>query len=71
MLTQNEVQACQRDREGVRSVLGEPQEVTVATVPGCDTLVDWMNIFRITQASPMTPGTQPNFGQFGCQSRGI
>ncbi len=37
-------------------MLGEPQEVTVATVPGCDNLVDWMNIFRITQASPMTHG---------------
>lgn len=40
VLTRKEVQAFQSDRQGVRSVLEEPQEVTVATVPGCDTLVD-------------------------------
>lgn len=45
------MQAFQRDMDGVRSVLGEPQEVTVATVSGCDKLVDWMNVFRLTQAS--------------------
>lgn len=43
------LQAFQRDQEGVQSILGEPSEVTVATVPGCEDLVDWMNCFRITQ----------------------
>ena len=44
------MQAFQRDMDGVRSVLGEPQEVTVASVPRCDNLVNWMDVFRITQA---------------------
>ena len=55
------MQAFQRNMEGVRSVLGEPEEVTVATVPGCDNLVDWMNVFRITQARPATQSTLHQF----------
>ena len=41
----------QRDLQGVKSVLGEPQEVTVATIPGAENLVDWMNCFRVTQVT--------------------
>ena len=44
-------QAVQRDLHGVKSVLGEPQEVTVATIPGGENLVDWMNCFRVTQVT--------------------
>ena len=53
------MQAFQRDVKGVRAVLGEPQEVTVASVPGADKLTDWMNVFRITQASPQPYIPQP------------
>lgn len=48
------MQAFQRDLQSVNSVLGKPEEVTVATVPGCEKLQDWMNVFRITQASCAT-----------------
>ena len=57
------MQAFQMDMEGVRSVLGEPQEVIVATVPGCDSLVDWMDVFRITQASPALQVTLSRFAE--------
>ena len=44
-------QAVQRDLQGVKPVLGEPQEVTVATISGSENLVDWMNCFRVTQVT--------------------
>ena len=44
-------QAVQRNLQGVKSVLGEPQEVTVATIPGGENLVDWMNCFRVSQVT--------------------
>ena len=46
------LQAFQGDLPGIQSLMGEPKEVTIATVSGCKKLTDWMNIFRITQASP-------------------
>ena len=49
------LQAVQRDLQGVKSVLGEPQEVTVATIPGAENLVDWMNCFRVTQVTASLP----------------
>jgi len=48
------MQAFQRDLQSVKSVLGKPEEITVATVPGCEKRQDWMNVFRITQASLAT-----------------
>ena len=61
-------QAFQRNLHSVKSVLGEPQEVTVATIPGVDNLVDWMNCFRVTQVTtfallpcnPRTTSTLPH-----------
>ena len=47
------LQAFQRDLHSVKSVLGEPQEVTVATIPGAENLVDWMNCFRVTQVTDL------------------
>ena len=40
------MQAFQRGLPGVKALLGEPQEVTVADVEGAGPLADWNNIFR-------------------------
>ena len=33
----------------VKGLLGEPQEVTVASLDGLGSLTDWWQVFRITQ----------------------
>ena len=45
------MQAFQRDLPGVKALLGEPQEVTVAEVEGPGPLAEWNEIFRVSQGA--------------------
>lgn len=47
------LQAIQHNLRGIKAILGEPSEVHVATVPGGESLTDWAETFRITQASAL------------------
>ncbi|KAK9904266.1 hypothetical protein WJX75_008073 [Coccomyxa subellipsoidea] len=44
-------EAFQRDLPGVKALLGEPQEVTVAEVEGPGPLAEWNEIFRVSQGA--------------------
>lgn len=45
------MQAFQRDLPGVKALLGEPQEVTLAEVEGAGPLAEWNEIFRVSQGA--------------------
>ena len=44
-------QLVQGHLQEVQGLLGEPQEVTVASLEGAGPLTDWKDVFRITQVS--------------------
>lgn len=43
------LQSLQGHLEEVKGLLGEPQEVTVASLDGLGSLSDWWQVFRVTQ----------------------
>ena len=45
----------QRASSGLKELLGEPEEVTVAEVEGAGPLSTWNDIFRVSQARPESP----------------
>lgn len=49
------VQVVQGHLQEVKGLLGEPQEVTVASLKGAGPLTDWKDVFRITQVSFTIP----------------
>ncbi|CAL8470644.1 g10186 [Coccomyxa elongata] len=62
-------EAVQRDFQGVRDILGEPQEVTVAEVEEAGPLSTWYDIFRVSQGAEVWEAlgewvqqAQPHFG---------
>ena len=45
------VQLVQGHYQEMKALLGEPQQVTVASLEGLGSLSDWWHVFRITQVS--------------------
>ena len=43
------LQSLQGHLDEVKGLLGEPQEVTVASLDGLGSLSDWWQVFRVTQ----------------------
>lgn len=49
------VQVVRGHLQEVKGLLGEPQEVTVASLKGAGPLTDWKDVFRITQVTFTIP----------------
>ena len=62
------LQSLQGHLAEVKGLLGEPQEVTVASLEGIGSLADWWQVFRVTQVRLFSP---PGQAQVACMSRSL
>jgi hypothetical protein len=45
------LQVVSKNLAGVRELLGDPEEVTVASLPGLESLASWADVFRVNQGA--------------------